>query len=117
MKIDLRSRYHQIRVHPQDVHKATFRTRHGHFEFLVLPVGLTNAPATFMHLMHNIFWEHLDDFFIIFLNDIFVYSRGLREHLTHVRHTLAILRQQSVVCKGLEMYILSTSCRILGSCG
>ena len=98
-KIDLRSGYHQIRVHPQDVHKTAFRTRYGHFEFLVLPFGLTNAPATFMHLMHNIFREHLDDFIIIFLDDILVYSRGLREHMTHVRQTLAILRKHQLYAK------------------
>ena len=70
-----------------------------------------------MHLMHNIFREHLDDFIIIFLDDILVYSRGLREHMVHVRQTLAILTETLVVCQGLQMYIFSTSCRILGSCG
>ena len=98
-KIDLWTGYHQIRVHPQDVHKIAFRTRYGHFEFLVLPFGLTNAPTTFMHLMHNIFREHLDEFIIIFLDNILVYSRGLREHMTHVRQTLAILRKHQLSAK------------------
>ena len=98
-KIDLRSGYHQIRVHPQDVHKTAFRTRYGHFEFLVLPFGLTNAPATFMHLMHSIFREYLDDFIIIFLDDILVYSRGLQEHMIHVRKTFAVLRSHQLYAK------------------
>ena len=84
MKIDLRSGYHQIRVHPSDVHKTAFHTRYGHFEFLVLPFGLTNAPATFMHLMHSTFREYLDDFIIIFLDDTLVYSKGLGDHIHHV---------------------------------
>ena len=98
-KIDLRSGYHQIRVHPDDVHKTAFRTRYGHFEFLVLPFGLTNAPATFMHLMHSIFREHLDSFIIIFLDDILVYSGDMETHVTHVRQTLAILREHQLYAK------------------
>ena len=66
-KIDLLGGYHQIRVHPSDVHKTVFCMKYGHFEFLVLLFGLTNVPATFMHLMHSIFWEYLDDFIIFFL--------------------------------------------------
>ena len=98
-KIDLRSGYHQIRVHPDDVPKTAFRTRYGHFEFLVLPFGLTNAPATFMHLMHSIFREHVDAFVIIFLDDILVYSRTLEEHKTHVRKTLEILKKHKLYAK------------------
>ena len=84
-KIDLRSGYHQIRVHPSDVHKTAFRTRYGNFEFLILPFGLTNAPATFMHLMRSIFQEYLDDFIIIVLDDILVHSKGLENHIHHDR--------------------------------
>ena len=71
-KIDLRSDYHQIRFHLDDIPKIAFRVWYGHFEFLVLPFGLTNAPATFIHLMHSIFREQLDDYIVIFLDDILV---------------------------------------------
>ena len=113
-KIDLRSGYHQIRVHPEDVAKTAFRTRYGHFEFLVMPFGLTNAPATFMHLMHSIFREYLDDFIVIFLDDILVYSRDLLSHVTHVRKTFEVLRHHSLYAKVSKCEFFLHSVHYLG---
>lgn len=98
-KIDLRSGYHQIRIHPDDVPKTAFRTRYGHFEFLVLPFGLTNAPATFMHMMHDIFRPLLDRCVLVFLDDILIYSRNEAEHEQHVREVLDLLRRNQLYAK------------------
>ena len=87
-KIDLRSGYDQLRVKDVDVPKTTFRTRYGHYEFLVMPFGLTNASTTFMDLMNRVFQPYLDQFVMVFIDDILVYSRDEKEHEQHLKIVL-----------------------------
>ncbi|CAN6445433.1 unnamed protein product [Victoria cruziana] len=98
-KIDLRSGYHQVRIKEQDVPKTAFRTRYGHYEFLVLPFGLTNAPAIFMDMMNRVFREHLDQFIIVFIDDILIYSPDPETHAIHLKMTLEILRKHKLYGK------------------
>ncbi|XP_052885267.1 uncharacterized protein LOC128293786 [Gossypium arboreum] len=93
-KIDLRSGYHQLRVKEADVHKTTFRTRYGHYEFLVMPFELTNALAAFMDLINRVFQPYLDRFVVVFVDDILVYSKDEEEHDAHLRIVLQTLKEK-----------------------
>ena len=98
-KIDLRSGYHQLRVHDEDVPKTAFRTRYGHFEFLAMPFGLTNSPAAFMDLMNRIFRPSLDQFVIMFIDHILIYLGSGEEHAEHLRIVLQTLQEHRLYAK------------------
>ncbi|KAL0539586.1 hypothetical protein IC582_023802 [Cucumis melo] len=98
-KIDLRSGYHQLRIKDEDVPKTAFRSRYGHYEFIVMSFGLTNAPAVFMDLMNRVFREFLDTFVIVFIDDILIYSKTEAEHEEHLRLALQTLRDNKLYAK------------------
>ena len=98
-KIDLRSGYHQLRIREIDIPKTAFRTRYGHYKFLVMPFGLTNAPAAFMDLMNRVFHPYLDQFVIVFIDDILVYSKSADEHALHLQIILQTLRDRQLYAK------------------
>ncbi|GJV90448.1 putative reverse transcriptase domain-containing protein [Tanacetum coccineum] len=98
-KIDLRSGYHQLRVHEDDIPKTAFRTRYGHFEFTVMPFGLTNAPAVFMDLMNRVCKLYLDKFVIVFIDDILIYSKTKEDHEVHLGLVLELLRKEKLYAK------------------
>jgi hypothetical protein len=113
-KLDLMSGYHQVRIKDQDVFKTAFRTRYGHYEFRVLPFGLTNAPATFMRLMNDIFRPLLDKYVIIYLDDILIYSKTKEEHESHLKTVLDILRRHQLYAKLSKCDLFKTSVEFLG---
>ena len=98
-KIDLRYAYHQLRIKDVDVHKTTFRTRYGHYEFLVMSFGLTNAPVAFMDLMNHVFRPYVDQFVLVFIEDILMYSKDRENHNTHLWVVLEILRKEQLYAK------------------
>jgi hypothetical protein len=113
-KIDLRSGYHQIKIRPCDIPKTAFSTRYGLYEFLVMSFGLTNAPAYFMYLMNSVFMMKLHKFVVIFINDIFIYSKNEKEHAKHLRIVLQRLRDHKIYAKFSKCEFWLNSVKFLG---
>jgi len=99
LKIDLRSGYHQILVKANDVQKTAFRSRYGHYEYVVMPFGVTNAPTIFMEYMNKILRPFLDKFIVVFIDDILIYSKTREEHTEHLRLVLSVLREKQLYVK------------------
>jgi hypothetical protein len=98
-KIDLRSGYHQIKIRAEDIPKMAFTMRYGLYEYLVMSFGLMNAPAHFMYLMNSVFMPELDQFVMVFIDDILMYSKSMEEHEEHLRIVLQRLREHQLYAK------------------
>ncbi|GJZ09898.1 putative reverse transcriptase domain-containing protein [Tanacetum coccineum] len=110
-KIDLRSGYHQLRFHEEDISKTAFRTKYGHYEFQVMPFGLTNTLAIFMDLMNWVYKPYLDKFMIVFIDDILIYSKTKQKHEEHLKLILELLKKEEfapilVLPEGAENFII-----------
>jgi hypothetical protein len=98
-KIDLRSRYHQLKIRASNIPKPTIITRYGLYEYTVMSFGLTNAPAYFMYLMNKVFMEYLDKFMVVFIDDILILSKNLEQHDKHLHLVLQKLRENQLYAK------------------
>ena len=113
-KIDLCIGYHKLRVREADIPKIAFRTWYGYFEFTVMSFGLTNTPAAFMDLMHRVFQPYLDQFFVVFVDDILIYSKSEEEHEDHLRVVLQVLRDHQLHAKFSKCEFWLTEVKFLG---
>jgi len=113
-KLDLRSQYHQIRVASKDIHKTTFMTHQGLYEFVVMSFGLTNAPATFQGLMNEVFAPLLRKGVFVFMDDILIYSETLEQHAQLLTAVLQILADNSLFAKPFKCSLAQESVEYLG---
>lgn len=113
-KLNLHVGYHQIRMDPRDVHKTAFRTHDGHYKFVVMPFGPSNAPSTFQATMNQIFRPFFWQFVIVFFDNILVYSRSSEEHVTHLQLVLTCLAENHYFAKGSKCHFFQSTIEYLG---
>eukprot|EP00253_Pinus_taeda_P023678 PITA_23678 len=104
----------QVRIKEEDIDKISFRTRYGHYDFVVVPFRLTNAPTTFMCLMNSVFCSYLDKFVIVFIDDILLYSKIEKEHAEHLAIALRLLREPQLYAKLKKCSFFQTKVHYLG---
>jgi hypothetical protein len=114
LKIDIRSGYHQIKIHEEDIPNTAFSIRYGLYEYLVMSFGLTNTPAHFMYLMNSVFMEELDKFVVVFIDDILVFSTSRKEHEEHLRIVLQRLRDHQLYVRFSKCEFWLTEVQFLG---
>ena len=93
LKIELWSEFHQVRIYDEDIHKTAFRTQYGHYEFVVMPFGLTNAPTNFFCLMNDILSKYLDNFILVFIDNILIYLKEREEPKENLQIVLQVLQE------------------------
>uniref|UniRef100_A0A8C5QSG8 Gypsy retrotransposon integrase-like protein 1 n=1 Tax=Leptobrachium leishanense TaxID=445787 RepID=A0A8C5QSG8_9ANUR len=113
-KLDLRGAYNLIRVKSGDEWKTAFRSRYGHYEYMGMPYGLCNAPATFQRFLNDVFRDILDSYIIIYLDDILIYSEDLKAHREHVKTVLRRLQEQRLYAKAEKCIFDTDTVEFLG---
>ena len=113
-KLDLKTGFHQIRVRPEDIEKTAFNTKYGQFEYLVMPMGLCNAPATFQTLMNRIFYDCIDVFMVVYMDDLLIFSTNAEEHFSHLEIVLSRLQVEELYVSPKKCVLLTEETEFLG---